>query len=183
MASNNRLIWPIAESYDRSLPLVGEAGSFKENRGNGNIHRGVDIYAPYGSKVIAPEPLEIVKVGFWTTSEGKPYWNDTVYALAHTKSGEILNFAELDDTLDEGARIDAGTLIGRIGQVLNPEKVDQSSPSYIRKLIESGNLSMIHLENYVTKFLESSEYKAGLMGTSVHLDYFKDPAEFLTRCD
>jgi hypothetical protein len=165
-------------TVDITIAKPSEIGYYLYNRGR-IIHRGLDIYTPKGKIILAPEPLRVLRVGRWTSPEEKKYWNNTLYVLVQTESKNILNFAELDEAVDEGSKLDQGNKIGTIGQVLNPEFVDNDSPQYIHQLLEYGNHSMLHFERYIANFLKTKEYNQKKLGTKVPLDLFDNPIEYL----
>ncbi|MEE9323614.1 MAG: M23 family metallopeptidase [Candidatus Aenigmarchaeota archaeon] len=175
--------WPVPDSYTRNLPKYG-AGSFLEYRGKNNVtHRGVDIYSPKGSSVIAPENLEIIHMGIWSTPDQKCYWNETLFALVETESGEVFNFSELDKFMcQEGSKLESGQMIGNIGQILNPDKISSDSPEYIQKLAKNSKFSMLHLERYIADYLKTQEGGEHLVGSAVPLRFFRDPSEYLINC-
>jgi len=185
MTLEKELIWPVPESYNRRIQKKGESGDFLEERTVADkkiIHRGTDIYASRESSVVAPEDLEIIKVAKWTSPQETEYWNDTVYALALTRSGEVLNFAELEGSLEEGKLLDQGTTLGTIGQVLNPRRIDGNSPPHIQDLKKKGRFSMLHLERLDPGYPQSNHFKEGILGTKLPLEFYRDPAEYLIRC-
>jgi hypothetical protein len=78
---------------------------------------------------------------------GPPYWNTTYYILIKNIKDYISKYAELRDVnvhVDEKVKL--GHLIGHVGRVLNSHSITEESPSYIKKLLENGKLSMLHLE-------------------------------------
>jgi murein DD-endopeptidase MepM/ murein hydrolase activator NlpD len=153
--------WPVPESYSTKLPGEGEPGSFWENRED-RRHCGVDIYAPKGSKVCAVEAGKVTEVGLFTSPELIPYWNVTCYILIQTQNGWVSKYAELGEVLVKaGESVRGGQVIGLVGSVLNPDKIAEGSPPYIRRLRENGNQSMLHFELYEEKPTSSEGYLGG----------------------
>jgi murein DD-endopeptidase MepM/ murein hydrolase activator NlpD len=138
--------WPVPDSYSKNLPGKGDPGSFWENRDDRH-HCGVDIYAPKGSRVVAVESGEVVGVGQFSSPEILPYWNRTYYILIKHHDGIVSKYAELEKVnVKVGDSVRAGQAIAQVGSVLNPERITDASPPYIRRLRENGNQSMLHFE-------------------------------------
>jgi murein DD-endopeptidase MepM/ murein hydrolase activator NlpD len=153
--------WPVPESHSRRLPQGGEPGSFWENRDD-RYHCGVDIYAPKGSAVRAIEEGEVIDVGEFTSPEVLPYWNRTYYILVRHHDGVVSKYAELEKVnIRVGDFVRGGQVIGLVGSVLNPEKITETSPSYIRRLKENGNQSMLHFELYEGTPARPANYLGG----------------------
>jgi murein DD-endopeptidase MepM/ murein hydrolase activator NlpD len=153
--------WPVPESYSRSLPESGSPGSFWENRDDRH-HCGVDIYAPKGSAVRTVEGGEVMEVGQFTSPEILPYWNRTYYILIKHHDGIVSRYAELEKVhVKIGDKVRAGQAIAQVGSVLNPEKITDASPPYIRRLRENGNQSMLHFEIYKGMPTTAEDYLGG----------------------
>jgi murein DD-endopeptidase MepM/ murein hydrolase activator NlpD len=139
-------IWPVPQSVGRFLPMPGSQGSFWEDRGDRH-HAGIDLYAPAGSDVVATEAGTIIEVQEFTSPKLLAYWNITYSVLIKTNMGKILRFAEMEDAIVKpGEKVIAGQCIGHVGMVLNPEKIDSSSPVYIQRLKKEKRPSMLHFE-------------------------------------
>ncbi len=52
-------IWPVPNSFSKTLPRSGSAGSFWENRKDRH-HCGIDIYAPMHCEVLTIENARVV---------------------------------------------------------------------------------------------------------------------------
>jgi len=141
--------WPVSESFEKKLPRPGMPGSFREHRGD-RYHCGVDIYAPAGSPVCAVEEGKVIAVGIFTSPEKVVYWNTTYYVLIRdSRTGLIGRWAELGGVeVKPGQIVKERQVIGRVGQVLNPDKISEESPEYIRCLKQKGRMSMLHFELY-----------------------------------
>lgn len=171
--------WPVPDSYSKNIPFNGSPGSFWEDR-NDRCHCGIDIYAPEGSNVIAVENGKVIDVGLFTSSLRVPYWNTTYYTLIKNTTGYICKYAELRDVnvhVDE--QINAGQLIGHVGQVLNSKKITQESPSYIKELLRNNKLSMLHFELLKASPIQSNEYLGGNWHGYKKPRYLMNPRSYL----
>jgi murein DD-endopeptidase MepM/ murein hydrolase activator NlpD len=155
------VVWPLPEDRSRQVPFQGSPGSFAEDRGD-RRHCGIDLYASPGSKVVSIEDAVVLEVGTFTSPRIVPYWNETFYVVVKNGGGSFAKYAEL-------ARVDvrpcdrpsAGQPLGRIGSVLNPEKIGDDAPAYIRRLKEGGRPSMLHFELYESRPEPSERYRGG----------------------
>jgi murein DD-endopeptidase MepM/ murein hydrolase activator NlpD len=139
--------WPVPESPSREIPCEGP-GSFWEDRGDRH-HCGVDIFAPAGSRVVAVEPGVILSTTITTSPDLERYWNRTFALVVSTDSGLYCRYAELADLeVGEGDTVKEGMLIGHVGAVINPARVDGCAPLYIQRLKLASHLSMLHFELY-----------------------------------
>lgn len=152
--------WPLPDR-DRILPSAGDQGSFWEDRGD-RRHAGVDLYAPAGSRVVAIEEGTVISAGIFTGPDLVPYWNRTYQVTVAHVSGIFCRYAELGDVaVRKGGGVEGGTLIGHVGEVLNPAMIGADSPSYIRALRDQGRTSMLHLEVFDSVPAKSLEYRGG----------------------
>ena len=174
--------WPVPESYSRELPEKGAPGSFWENREDRH-HCGVDIYAPKGSRVRAVEAGEVIEVGRFTSPELLSYWNVTYYLLLQLQNGLVSKYAELGEVLVKaGQRVRAGQVIALVGSVLNPDKITEGSPPYIRCLRDNGKQSMLHFELYEKGPTSSENYLGGNCFEEIKPDGLLDAASYLRDC-
>lgn len=60
-----------------------------------------------------------------------------------------------------GDRLRSGQIIGQVGSVLNPEKIDDDAPAYIKSLKDEGDSSMLHFELYRSRPEVSERYLGG----------------------
>ena len=112
--------------------------------------------------MLAVERGRIAEVGIFTSPRDIPYWNVTYYLLLWHDDGRVSKYAELEEVLvKEGDKARAGDLIGRVGRVLNPEKITLDSPAYIQRLKQNGNSSMLHFELYEGMPLPPHDYLGG----------------------
>ena len=171
--------WPVP-AIPRRIPRPGEAGCFREDRGD-RTHCGVDLHAPPGSVVVAVEAGTVARIGIITSPEILPYWNLTRFVAIASGDDRIWRYGELAAVLVcEGDRVAGGQVIGTVGQVLDCGKVDADSPSYIRDLCSRGMSSMLHLELAGRLPAEGGKYLGGnWFGKRDRTLPFRDPAPFL----
>ncbi len=172
-------IWPVPDSYSKEIPRNGEPGSFWEDRGD-RFHCGLDIYAPKGSKVLAIQNGKVIDVGVFTTSEENAYWNKSYFIIIKTPQNVIYKYAELGEVVVHiGDFVAAGEQIGCIGDVLNPEEVNHTTPYYIHELIRENKISMLHLEAYIAPITEVRPYMGGNYFGATKPYSVLDPSLFL----
>ncbi|MBM2814641.1 MAG: hypothetical protein HW421_1403 [Ignavibacteria bacterium] len=153
--------WPVPESYSKFYPKPGEPGAFWEDRED-RFHCGIDIYAAQGASVIAIESGKVIDIGVFTSPQQNEYWNITYYVIIKTSSNINYKYAELEDlTLRIGDYVDCGQELGHLGLVINRDKVKVNVPMYIREILGSLNLSMLHLELYKAPITEVRPYSGG----------------------
>jgi len=153
--------WPLPEGRMRLVPSPGSPGSFWEDRQD-RRHCGVDLYASSGSKVVSIEDGIVLEVGTFTSPRIIPYWNETFYVLVENESGSFAKFAELVEVeVRAGDRLSSGQTVGRVGSVLNPKKIDDDAPAYIKSLKGAGDSSMLHFELYESRPEVSERYLGG----------------------
>lgn len=127
------------------IPQKGETGSFWEDRGD-RYHCGVDLYAPVNTEVFSVEGGIVAETGLMTSPEILPYWNPTHYVIIEHEKGLFCKYGELAGfTMKKGDEVEPGSLIGRVGMVLNSARIDNSCPLYIQRL-KNKNPSMLHFE-------------------------------------
>lgn len=177
------LRWPVPDSFSKALPTRGEPGAFWEERGD-RWHCGVDIYAPEGSEVVTISGGTVLEVGEFTSPRLVQYWNVTYYVLVRNRDGTLCRYAELSGvSVDEGDEVSVGDAIGRVGQVLNVDKIDDSAPSYIQALSGSERLSMLHLEVYCELPEPSSKYLGGNWFGARMPEHLLNPVEYFEGLD
>ena len=175
--------WSVPASYQKSVPAVGLAGFFWENRGD-RRHCGVDIYAPQNSDVVFIEGGRVVGTGVFTSPEKVPYWNVTHDVLIETDCGLICRYAELGDVaVNIGDIVKSGELIGHVGLVLDISKITDSSPEYIRKLKEKGSPSMLHFELWKAQIVDSDNYLGGNWFLGEKPQNLLDPTAYIESTD
>lgn len=141
-------VWPVPDSYKKSIPKDGEPGSFWEDRGD-RFHCGIDIFAPEGSVVVAIESGYIIDKGIFTSPEKSLFLIETYYVILKTPQKILVKYAELKDIyVHTGEYVDAGQTIGTVGNAVNKESLSFQDPYYIHELADKENTSMLHLELY-----------------------------------
>lgn len=153
--------WPLPEIPLSRIPDHFALGGFGVNRKH-DIHTGVDLYAPEGSRVVAVEGGTVVAVEEFTGFAESPWWNDTWAVLVEGASG-VLCYGEIETNLSEGDELQPGQLIGHILTVL---KKNKRMPR-----------SMLHFEQYAPGTTETVWWKLGEMKP----ENLKDPSELLFR--
>ena len=100
-------------------------GAFAYRRRN-HTHEGVDIYVPEGTPVSTVEAGRVVSVIPFTGDIAvppSPFWHDTWAVLVEGASGTVV-YGEVDGvTVSPGDELRAGTVVGRVRQVLVKDKV------------------------------------------------------------
>ncbi|ATU08499.1 M23 family metallopeptidase [Methanohalophilus portucalensis] len=135
--------WPLPVSVH--IPDDGDAGCFWEDREDRH-HCGIDLYAEKGTPIFAIEEGEVVEIGIMTSPSMIGYWNKTYHLIVRGNSGIYYKYGEMGMTIPEkGSRVKKYDRIGEVGQVLNTEMIDNTSPKYIQALKEK-NPAMLHLE-------------------------------------
>jgi hypothetical protein len=156
-----KVFWPLPDGLSRQVPSLGSPGSFAEERGD-RRHCGIDLYASPDSKVVFIEDAVVFEVGTFTSPKIIPYWNETFYVVVKNDGGDFAKYEELGEVeVRPGDRIGAGQPLRRVGSVLNPEKIGDDAPAYIRRLKEGGRPSMLHLELYESRPEPSKRYHGG----------------------
>jgi len=170
--------WPIKKGM-QELPITPEPGSFWEDRGD-RFHCGIDLYVAEGSDVVSIEQGWVVDVGIATTPKKIPYWNETYYVIIKNESGNFCKYAELGEVkTTRGEYMSHGELIGKVGLVLNGDKIDDNSPRYIQ-LLKNKNPSMLHLELYNENPITAHDhYLGGNWFTKRKPENLLDPTSYL----
>ncbi len=171
--------WPVPNSYSKTIPAGSSPGAFWENRGD-RFHCGVDIYAPKGSDVVSIEDGTVEKIGTSSSPDKVSYCNVTKFVAIKNSNGYICVYSELNDiVIRVGEYVKPGQLIGHVGQILNPQKVDDNSPLYIQKAKKNGNLSMLHFELYQAPLGETTNFPAGNWFKNERPRNLLDPTDYL----
>lgn len=154
-------VWPVPDSYTKDIPRSGQQGSFWEDRGD-RFHCGIDIYAPAGSEVLAIQNGRVIDIGIFTNSDESAYWNKTYFLIVKTPQNIIYKYAELAEVIVQiGDYVSAGQVIGKLGEVINPEEANHTTPYYIHELLHQDKTSMLHLETYTAPITEVRPYQNG----------------------
>ena len=176
---HENLFWPVPASFSKTVPSTGNPGSFWENRGD-RFHCGVDIYAPFGSDVVACDDGAVLKTELFTSPLWVDYWNDTFAVFIQHDCGLVARYAEMEKPAAKpGDSIRVGHVIGRVGRVLATDRITNFSPTYIQNLKTSGNPSMLHLEFFDRFPAEIPRYLGGNTFQNQRPDFLLDPGIFL----
>jgi murein DD-endopeptidase MepM/ murein hydrolase activator NlpD len=105
--------WPLKGVEADASFTVGPL-RFGASRGGGRLHSGVDLKAPMGTPVVAPEAGRIERDPY--------YFYSGTYALELTTGrGPVFRFGQLDkqfpNGVKEGAEVEAGDVIGYVGRL------------------------------------------------------------------
>lgn len=167
------------KAISRRIPQKGEPGSFWEDRGDRH-HCGVDLYAPENTEVIPVEGGIVTETGMMTSPEILPYWDPIYYVIIEHDKCLFCKYCELAGlVVKKGDEVEQGSLIGRVGMVLNSGKIDGSCPLYIQKL-KNKNPSMLHLEVWEDEPVTTHRnYLGGNWFSEEMPENLKDPAQYL----
>ncbi|MFC2132024.1 M23 family metallopeptidase [Bacteroidota bacterium] len=172
-------VWPVPNSYKKSIPRDGEAGSFWEDRGD-RFNCGVDIFAPEGSEVVATESGYIIDKGIFTSPESNSYWDKTYYIILKTNQKVLVKFAKLAEVfVHTGDYVDAGQAIGSVSRVINIDAVSFQDPNFIQEMVEKEQTSMLHLELYKAPVTVVHPYESGNYFGERRPESLIDPAFYL----
>lgn len=108
---------------DVEIPVGTHCGAFGAIRKH-DIHKGVDLYAPVGTPVIAVESGKIVDIRQFTGEAlGFPWWNDT-WAVSVEGATGVVVYGEIlpMDDLVIGEHVNKAQLIGHVLHVLKTDK-------------------------------------------------------------
>jgi len=171
--------YPLPIQYRRGKNQ--KSGSFLEKRTD-RIHCGIDLYAPKKTEVFAVENGTIHSISEFTNPNQIPYWNITYEIILHAESTYYFRYAELDEVfVKKNDSVSEGDVIASVGQVLNPDKIDEHQPHYIQQLAKDGKLSMLHFEMYDQAPERSKDYLGGNWFTKDKPRGLCDPTSFLTH--
>ena len=175
-----KMYWPVPQSYSREIPEEG-VSSFWKNRKD-RYHCGVDIYAPPHSSVIAIENCEVIERGIFTSPQIFKHWKETYYVLVKNLTGLFVRYAELSEIwVEEGAKVKGGNEIGRIGKVIDEERLE-NAPDYIKNLVKEKRTSMLHIEVYSKKPEKSNLYIGGNWFSDKKPEGILNPVDYLRKC-
>ena len=151
--------YPLPEKY--RFNKSQNSGLFYENRKD-RFHCGVDVYAPRKTPVYAVDDGVIISTSTFTNPDQNEYWNVTFEIVLFDGKKFYYRYAELDEILvKKSDHITAGQKIGLVGQVLNPLKIKENHPEYIKQLIKNNKVSMLHFEMYTCNPINSDHYQGG----------------------
>jgi len=116
-------------------------GAFGAQRTH-DVHKGVDLYCPEGTPVIAAESGIVVHIRPFTgLIAGYPWWEDT-HAISVVGATGLIVYAELHPEyhLRVGDSVERGDTLGWVKRVL------KSTPEKLPLAINDRPASMLHLE-------------------------------------
>lgn len=129
------------------FPHKNSPGSFLEDRED-RVHIGIDIYCEIDSDIFSIEDGEVYSIGVTENTKMLNYWNRNYYVIIQNKSGTFTKYSELEKVnVKVGDEIHSGERIAIVGHMPDPKKIDEFSPSYIKKL-KDNNQRILHLEIY-----------------------------------
>ena len=173
--------WPIRNCKEKVLRKAGSSGGFWEDRKD-RFHCGHDIYTPEGSDVFAVQNGEVLEIGISTSPEFINYWNITQYIVIKLKEELLCIYAELGEVfVNAGDIVKTGDLIGKVGLVINRNRVNSDSPDYIKKIVEDNHNSMLHFELCKTSLLKHHNYLGGNWFGKEKPDSLLDPYYYLNK--
>lgn len=171
----NDLIWPVPASLSQTIQTAGP-GSFWEDRGD-RFHCGVDIYTPFGSDVVSVKDGLVLQIQLFTSPQMIHYWNETLAVTIQHHDGLVIRYAEMfDENVRVGEHIKKGTVIGHVGQVLEPARITAEAPLYVQKLKEKNNPTMLHLEAFDRFPFDIPKYLGGNTFQPKRPDSLVDPS-------
>jgi len=173
------MVWPLKlESNKRFLPKKGP-GSFWENRKD-RYHCGIDLYATEGTTVCSIADGIVIDAGVFTDASRCRYWNKTFYVLIAHDNNYLIKYAEMGSIcVDVGDEVKNGMEIGKVGLVLNTQKINVKDPIYIQALA-LDNPSMLHVELYKKNALiEHDQYLGGNWFGSIKPNQLLNPYPLL----
>lgn len=140
----------------------------------------MDLYAPAGTEVVSIEDGKVLSTGIFTSQDLVPYWNRTCQVTIAHVSGIFCRYAELRDlTVEAGAKVSGGVILGHVGEVLNLSLIGAGSPAYIRALKEQARMSMLHLEVFTSIPGPDPDYLGGNWFSPKKPAHLIDPARLL----
>ncbi len=153
--------WPAPESYEKTIPGKDEPGSFWEETG-GKYNCGIDIFAPEGSPVVAPEGGRVIDNGRFTDSHTMPYFNDTNYIIIRTSTNLFLKLASLGNVYAKtGDIVRPGQKIGDIRKIVDDERIYNLIIHNNFILNSSNRNSYLHIELTKPPIMQVRPYLAG----------------------
>lgn len=153
--------WPVPNSFNPKIPKSGNKGSFWEER-SGMFNCGVDIGCPEGSIVVSIDEGIVIDIGVFSDPINEHYFNKSYYVTV--KSPEKINYkyASLASiSVEIGERIKPGSLLGRVGKIIDENKLDADTPFHIREAFYNDEDAKMHLELYKAPIMEVRPYEIG----------------------
>lgn len=119
--------WPVPNSYSKKVPTVVEDCAFKgkdyfidEKFRRVEIwHSGIDIFCPVGSKVVAAEDCNVIRIWKFTGAPDTPEYRTTWAVTVRNHTGNVIVYGELrKPRLKLGQSLKAGQTVGFLAQVI-----------------------------------------------------------------
>lgn len=131
------------------IPVGPHVGAFGIRRRH-DVHKGIDLYAPVGEKVYPVESGTIVDICPFTGEiAGFPWWENTWGVYVEGKSGVVV-YGEIQPN---------PTL--KIGDIVNPNRMDIGSVLQVLKRDNKRPLSMLHLELHDRWHIHTEQWEIG----------------------
>lgn len=180
---SGHLIWPIP-SIPRVVPISGDR-CFGRDRGGDRYHSGIDLIAPAGAPIVAPEAGMVV--AFWY------FYHGTCALTLETASQELIFGEVAPDSLQraglyapnclnlEKVGLPSGIYPKQSSMICGPASLVQAGQIIAYVGLMSGGSHMLHFEIYKKgKYWKGSE--GWDKGTTNTLDYRRDPTPYLLAC-
>ena len=163
--------FPLHKSECSGIPTGDHPGSFLCKRKH-HTHTGLDLYTKDGASVHAVEAGVVVgREAFTGPQDNAPWWNDTDCLLIEGASG-VICYGEITPAVKVGVRVNRGSYIGRVKQVLKDGKE--------RPDIMGHSTSMLHMEIYPHgKYTAFREYGDNIDSFEI----LRNPAPYLLESE
>lgn len=115
-----------------------------------DIHTGVDIFVPNGTRVLSLDDGVVVNVEWFTgelSNPPTPWWNNTKAVWILHTNNLVVVYGEIETNLTIGTTIMKKSVVGEVIPVLKKEKTNQAT--------------MLHLEMYDTIPENTAIWKLG----------------------
>jgi murein DD-endopeptidase MepM/ murein hydrolase activator NlpD len=121
MLFENHISWKLPKPETYPQAVFGAKRKY-------DIHTGIDIYVPYGTRVYPIKNGTIINIEWFTgtkSSPQTPWWNDTkaIWIQSENES-EVFIYGELDidETIEIGTKVSTSDCIGTVAEVLKVNK-------------------------------------------------------------
>ncbi len=105
-------VWPL----QGCVPLFPDAPGWFGTIRKHDVHTGIDLYCDIGSKVVAVEEGEVIRIEAFTgpnAEDPSPWWNDTQAVLVKGASGVVV-YGEVKALVNVGDRVKQGQIIAEV---------------------------------------------------------------------
>lgn len=128
-----------------------------------DIHTGIDIFVPNGTKVHSMNDGIVVNVEWFTGINSippTPWWNDTKAVWIQGMNKVVIVYGEIETKLKIGQKIKKGQVVGKIIQVLKKQKVNPPAMLHLEMYKEKPDNTVIwnHDEEIPNLLLNPLEY-------------------------